>query len=229
MNEKISCYLCGEGIHPDVLTREHVPPAQFFPKKARKFNNLQLMTLPARNTDYSKDEEYFRTSVGVIANDRPIGKELFIEIQKQLNRGEAKGLRKRILGEFSSTISDRIHLPPRTMLKSIDSKRMYRVAWKIFRGAYFYDNGRFLNEDLDRRIWLVSETIPDQQHLEPLRKLAVSQPERGRYPGAFAYKYGESTPPGIVTFALLFWDQVMFIGLFHHSDCPCTDCSSKHT
>ncbi len=60
------CYLCGEKLTGNV-SRDHVPPKQFFSSDVRKHFSPKLLTLQAHqacNKQYQEDEDYFVHSLG---------------------------------------------------------------------------------------------------------------------------------------------------------------------
>ncbi len=226
-----NCYLCGQTISEKDLSRDHLPPKLFIPSEVRNVHNLnRLITLPAHkkcNASFSKDEEYFRLSVGTLGNENPIARANFRDARRGIRRPRGKGLLYKVLAEFSETTPKGLHLPGGKKLKTFETARIKRVIWKIIRGVYFHENNKALPPNCKLDLFLCHEAVINRPNVEELRKLTVGLPQKGAYPGLFAYRIGETVPPGMGLCGLLFWDSVFFIALFHLLDCPCGECPAK--
>lgn len=223
MQEKIDiCYLCGEALD-DEIDRDHVPPKQFYAREIRKKHKPNLFTLPVHsscNKAYQKDEDYYVHTIAPLAMDSYSGKTIWTDISNQFKREQGQRIAKMILGELHPS---GIILPFGKVAKKFDGNRVWRVVWKITRGLFFKETGRFLPEMTPRiyKIFSPGEKPSPEYDFVPHLK------SHGQYPGVFDYKYLE-VPDGKFHFwAMLFWDRIIkFVG-FHDPDCNCEICLSE--
>lgn len=138
------CYLCGK---PDPDTKDHVPP-----KCLLADSNANRVTIPAHracNTDFSKDEEYFRDLVGPTGLDFPGGDDIYWTTKKSWQRPQGHSRLKMIMHDAHP-----VELRSKTGLylgKAIDVRpdidRVNRVGLKIARGVVFHDTGASVDPD----------------------------------------------------------------------------------
>lgn len=227
---KIICHLCGNEILAEDKSREHIPPKKVFPTVVLIVNqnsiNLKTeFTHKKCNNSYSSDEEYFKCSVGIMTDpDKPLGREVLKEIIATINSKKSTKFKKLILNEFSGQSPAGVFFPHGHMSKIIDMRRVTRVIWKIYRGIHYSEKSEILSEKLKHEVFFCHPDATNFHQLKDLRELVVNLPQGGKYPGIFDYKYGETEPPGIGVFGMLFWDACMFIGMFHRKDCQCESC-----
>lgn len=224
----IICYLCGGPIlETEERADDHVPAKQFFAASLRSQHNLQLLTLPTHlncSSSYARDEEYFKISLGSVAQKTFSGRHLWRDIAQILRRKESQGLAFKVRYEFREQTDGGIYLPPGKVGKKFDPDRTSRVIWKIIRGLHYHHFGQFILEEIPHIVRLYD---PQQNQLESVKDVfqyVTQQPEQGKYPGIFAYKTVKSEPPGMFAYGLLFWDAMIFLGMFHAPDCSCNDC-----
>jgi hypothetical protein len=217
------CYLCGSPLDAAVeeIDVDHVPPRQFYSKELRSKEKLNLFTLPTHrkcNRKYQADEEYFIHTFAPLVMDTYSGRSILKELLKQYRTGRNVRLNRKVLAEFQKRPSG-LYLPPGKVVKRFDSKRVRRVVWKITRGLFFYENGRFLPEDTPRAYKIVSpgEKPPDEFFLIP-------ESTRGKYPGIFAYRFMKMDDIDFHIWAILFWDKIITLVYFHDPDCTCDGC-----
>ncbi len=226
-----TCYLCGNDIAKSDESRDHVPARLVFPESLRqKYNFDDLITLPthrACNTSYSRDEEYFRVSLGVHAEQTPVGRFLWKDIEKDFRKGNKTGLGITVRDEFSDQTPGGIYLPPGKTVKHFDGTRVYRVVWKVVRGLFYHRYNRFLSETTpyDCRVY-----DPQQIQLPEIQEFWRTMMNRdglGKYQGAFDYKLAQAVDvsDGLHACCLLFWDSVAFYYIFHDPNCSCKECS----
>jgi hypothetical protein len=224
------CYLCGDPIPRKERSRDHVPPLSFTPRAVRRSVKVNLKTLPthgACNRDSSDDEEYFRATLSELANAKPTGKALRDDVVEGLSKPESKRLRARILGESTDRSLGGIILPRGYRHKMMDAGRVDRVLWKLVRGIHFLETETRLSPNCLRSFALINEMMDKsrRESLEALRRLVVNLPPRGQHPGLFSYKWSETQDvKGMCAGAMLFWDSVMFLFLYHLPSCPCGTC-----
>jgi hypothetical protein len=211
--------------------RDHVPPQRLFAKSVRKQRAVQLDWLPthnACNSAYASDEDYFVTAL-VGQHGTEWAKAVFADIRRGVARGQGVGLIKTILGQFGKvTTSDG------TMLFALDANRANRAIWKIVRGLYTLETGRFVADLSYLNIEIVprseaDETLPGHLWFESVRNTEGL----GRHKAIFDYKWlGRYVDDGHVNvfesrgnfMALLFWDALIVLCMFHDTACRCHRC-----
>lgn len=217
------CYLCGKSIESD-SSDDHVPPKQFFVEKLRKQHNPNLLTLPTHricNESYKHDEDYFVFSLMPFARGSYAGDPLRKRILDACTRHpqQAKLLDK-VINEFDRRPSGLI-LPPRTVLKRFEGKRISRVVWKIVRGLYFFHFGVFIPEDSPTNCEIIPTDEKPPDHFFRL----LDGPSHGKYPGVFDYAF-KSYPEvhNANYWAMLLWDRIIVIFRFQFPVCNCETC-----
>lgn len=218
----VQCYLCGRPI-VDEMSRDHVPPRQFFPSRLRRTHNLsQLITLPTHETcnhAYKLDEDFFVHDIGPLSKGTFAGDRLWTDIRHRLGKKPEAHLREIVLAEFETRPSGLI-LPKGIVVKRV-KPRVHRVAWKIARGLFTHDLGRFLPEHTPRRFEVINDKMPPGDHLLPL----LAEKSRAAYPGVFDYKRISVSRPPFHQIAILFWDSIAWCISFHDPDCGCEKCA----
>lgn len=216
------CYLCGEVIDKE-FSRDHVPPRQFYSAEIRKLHSPNLQTMPTHiscNNAYQRDEEYFIHSIAPLVQESYAGKSVLRELTNQYKSDRNSNLAQKILGEFEQQPSG-IILPPGKIVKRLDPDRIWRVVWKITRGLFYHEHGKLLREDTPKTFSIVApgERPPDEFFLIPDDNV------RGQYPGVLDYKYRVFPEMNNMHFwALLLWDQLIMMVVFHDPNCECETC-----
>ena len=217
------CYLCGKTIDGR-SSKDHVPPRQFYSKEVRKLHSPNLRTLPTHpecNSSYQLDEEYFIHSMAPLVHESYAGKSVLRELLAQYEEDRNRSLSKKILREFEERPSG-LYLPPNRVLKRMEPDRIWRVVWKLVRGLFFYEHQRILAENTPRTIKVVSpgEKPPDVFFLIPDNQIL------GQYPGVFDYKFRVFPEMNNAhLWAMLFWDRLIMLTVFHDPNCDCEVCS----
>ena len=215
------CYLCGEPLDVDI-DRDHVPPRQFYGKEVRTKNNPNLFTLPVHslcNKDYQKDEDYFVHTIAPLAMGSYSGKSLWADLSEQYKRPQGRRIGQMVLKEFDKRPSGLI-LPFGKVAKRFDGQRVWRVIWKIMRGLFLKETGRFLPDGTPRTYNIFSPDEHPPREFDFVRNLS----SRGQYPGVFDYRYMEFPEKKFHFWAMLFWDKIItFVGS-HDPDCRCDKC-----
>ena len=220
MKNKIDiCYLCGKNLNENI-DNDHVPPKQFYAKIIRKIHNPNLFTLPTHiscNKSYQQDEDYFVNSFAPLTIGSYSGNAIWKDISKRLKRPQSKRLGLMILEEFDK----RIILPHGKIIKKFNGKRARRIIWKITRGLFFKETGRFVPEDTPNLFKFISVNEKPPKEFFYLS----STPSRGQYPGVFDYKYIDFPEINNLHYwAMLFWDRLIVIIAFHDPNCSCKIC-----
>jgi len=212
MKEQI-CYLCGQKIIGKV-SKDHVPPKQFYAKVFRQVRFPNLLTLPSHedcNKSYQDDEDYFFAALAGLNEYAQIHDWLVHDIRKKIWRDKAQGLRQTILSEFASTVSG-IYLPNSLVAKEFDRNRADRVVWKIVRGLCYHHYSRVLPHNARHGIgyWQVQEEPPKlyRDHL-------METPVLGEYKEVFMYRFNRVRNKDSLSamWALIFWQSIVAIVL----------------
>ena len=223
MENKIDiCYLCGKKLKGNI-DDDHVPPKQFYAKSIRKMHNPNLFTLPTHtscNKSYQMDEDYFVQSLAPLAIGSYSGTSIWKDISQRMKRPESQKINMMILKEFDQ----RIILPNNKIIKRFDGKRSRRIIWKITRGLFFKETGRFLPENTPRLFKFIS--VDEKPPPEFLYYISTS-PSRGQYPGVFDYKYVDLPEYNNFHYwGILFWEKLIVIVAFHDPSCSCAKCKN---
>ena len=223
MRSKI-CYLCGLPLDGEI-DDDHVPPRQFFAKILRKRFGPQLLTLPthkACNKIYQPDEDYFITSIGPLVMDASVpGRALWHDISKRIQRPESVGLASLVAKEWDEKYGN-IYLQNGKIAKRFNPDRVWGVIWKITRGLFFYETGRFLPKNtpkLFRTQFEVKGAPPDEF------SLVCGAPTKGKYKAVFDYRYVvDDKLNNFNLWAMCLWDALIVMVGFHDPACPCEAC-----
>lgn len=218
------CYLCGEPLDVDI-DRDHVPPRQFYAKEVRTKHNPNLFTLPVHslcNKDYQKDEDYFVHTIAPLAMASYSGKSLWGDLSEQYKRPQGRRIGQMVLKEFDKRPSGLI-LPFGKVAKRFDGQRVWRVVWKIMRGLFLKEIGRFLPDGTPRTYKIFSPDEHPPREFDFVRNLS----SRGQYPGVFDYRFMEFPEKTFHFWAMLFWDKIIIFVGFHDPDCKCEKCMGK--
>ena len=172
------CYLCGDAIDPDPdqdqlkLSRDHIPPKQFFPKQIRINENLNLEWAPSHkkcNNDYKNDEDYFFHSLyPLIANSNPgMAQTVFQDFVRRAHHPQTPALLREIFSNASQMSSGGILLPAYKVVINIDLVKIQRIAGKIARGVVFLKTGDYCPETniVDMRLCETVSEIPEMYQL----------------------------------------------------------------
>lgn len=219
------CYLCGEGLSEHV-SADHVPMKQLFSKEIRRQRNPDLLTLdthPDCNHAYQMDEEYFIHTFAPVVMDSLAGESTLRELIDKYHLGKRVRLSLQILDEFEDRPSG-LHLPEGRVLKRLDGKRINRVLWKIIRGLFFHEAGRFLPHDTPRTIIL---SAPGEKPPNVFFELAGGQ-DKGEQGDVFNYRYRQF--PDISNshlLGMLFWNRIIVTAVFHDPECECDKCTGN--
>jgi hypothetical protein len=229
------CYLCGNPItEGEEWNRDHVPPQRLFAKAVRKQYSPQLDWLPthiACNSAYASDEDYFITAL-VGQHGTRWAKAVFEDIRRGVAKGQGIGLIKTILGQFG-----KVRTADGAMLFALDANRANRAIWKIVRGLYTLETGRFLPDLSFLNIEIVPRSEADRRLPgHPWFEFVRNTEGLGRHQAVFDYKWlGRYVEDGHVDvfesrgnfMALLFWDALIVLCMFHDPACRCHRCREQ--
>ena len=220
-----SCYLCGKTITADeTWNPDHVPPRGIFATALRTQFDPQLEWLYTHagcNGDYQKDEDYFVVSLAGHVQ-QPAAQAVFRDLKAAAEKAHSIGLIKDAIGRFG-----RVESANGELLYTWERARVHRFLWKIARGLYTLETDRLLPERPLGHIRI----LPPNQGPEDLADItwfpAVRDTEpMGTYGKVFDYKWlgwkeGELRAHA---FAMLFWDGLLVVLLFHDPLCRCGQC-----
>jgi hypothetical protein len=225
------CYLCGMAFVEKNWNRDHVPPRRVFPSAIRRALTSDLLTLRthvACQQAFARDEEYFFNSLLPNALAGPLGPMLSEDFKALIARDSpAKKLSETIKRNFDTRPSGLI-LPGGLVVLRVDGDRLTRVVWKIVRGLFAVEYGRFLPEDTARKIEIVGpfdREVPE--HIIPL----IARPRSGHTLTCFGQTFADSNEvkewDGAVLYMCLleFWGCYLLYAAFHDPDCNCERCA----
>jgi hypothetical protein len=219
------CYLCGKVIAAgEDWNRDHVPPVRFYGKRIRTAFNPNLDWLPTHtvcNDGYKSDEEYFTASFAGHAKS-DTGRAVFEDFRRGVGKGHDAALIKAVIGQFGKVVT-----ADGTLLFQYDANRAGRIAWKLVRGIYFAETGRFLPEALPKHMILISpEKAKDAETNYPWWTLVRDTEPMGKHGAVFDYKWIGVLVDGGRGHALgmLLWDRLIILALFHDPNCSCGQC-----
>lgn len=207
------CCLCGKALETNA-TKDHVPPKQFFPSSLRKKGIPELITVRVHkscNKRFERDEVYFLNTLGPLAMRTVAGSALMRDIFEQGKRPQGLRIVEMIRKEFTASPGG-IHLPPGRVAKQFDGDRVRNVVWKIIRELFFVEKKMVLPEDTPVTFQFLANDDPAPPYLH----LIDQQPSRDRCPSVFDFKYTQV--PEVHNshwWALLFWDKLIAIVVFH--------------
>lgn len=210
------CYLCGELLDAE-KTRDHIPPKQFFPKVFRHANTTdQLEWLPTHrdcNRSYQRDEEYFVHTFGLpAAAVTPSGHALGHDIRDRFRKGEQRPLVTIVMNEFEQ----------RSNMKSFQSGRINRVAWKVVRGLHCLRTGELLPERPRIQGGFTCDKTPLVSRDLAVRLHAAGFHDQweGTLPTIFKSMtlVDEALDRTTYTYFLVCWEYVTYFLIFHMND-----------
>jgi hypothetical protein len=146
-NKKGQCVYCGQ---TTILTHDHVPPQNLFPKPRPK-----LITVPSCascNKNASKDDEHFRLWLVMRDSSKgnPARDDLFPLVWRSLLRPEAPGLATTFIKEPHRVVE---RFTPaglylgRAIPIEFEGTRLDSVARRITAGLFFHEKGHRLPDD----------------------------------------------------------------------------------
>ena len=220
------CYLCGRPIADDEpWNRDHIPPERFFAHVVKVQFNPQLQWLYTHascNSAYREDEEY---AIAVLAGHAksPVGDAVIDDLRRAIAKGHSRGLLKAIVNAFGTVTG-----PRGERVFQIETHRIHRFIWKLVRGIYFLELGRVLPEDTPRDIRVITPyNAPTDLPQIPWFPIIRDTEPLARYGNVFDYKWiGQRVDAGIRghMMALLLWDGIIVLILFHDPTCSCIAC-----
>lgn len=210
------CYLCGDAVERSSrdsdmgLSRDHIPPKQFFPQPLRKQVNPNLDVVPSHkkcNNAYKNDEDYFYTSLyPLVANGNShMAKVIVSDFVRRSQKQQTPAMLRKIFAGASGVSAGGIVLPRGKIEILVDEARIQRIAGKIARGVLFMARGVSTSESdiADMRLCEQETEVPEMYQLS----WRATQLE-GRYPEVFSYRY--FLFEGHYIISLLFWEAFMF-------------------
>lgn len=215
------CYLCGKPIaDQDKRSVDHVPPKMLFPESLRRERNFSsFWTVPSHykcNHGYSRDEEYFFYSLGLLCKGSTTGSHVAEKIIASTADDRRTGLHLKIRNEFVQDRQGRLR-------KTFDHDRIYRIARKIVRGLWYVRAGRreILSQD-----WRADFGLYDRNNRPPalIEKLMAENLEWGEYRDVFFFKAVSFTDEPAHAFMLVFWEWILITVTVHEPTCRCVKC-----
>lgn len=237
------CCLCGKpATDEDPITREHVPPKQFYPKSLR--GGLNLWVVPTHrscNNKHKADEEYFYHALyPLVANvNARMAGVILDDLKRRAKRPQTPTLLRSILQTSQTTTQGGIVLPPGVVRMGADQYRLQQVAIKIGRCLFYRDHKRVMpyenckdirlcerEEDVPELYtsnWAVSKVnVNDLVPLEPGGLVVVVDAEAGQaraaYRQVFDYRSAYIEEKQLHLYTLRFWEAFVFCMAFEEPD-----------
>lgn len=194
------CRICGER---PAVDKDHIPAKNLY-ALADRINLLRIPACAECNSQYSKNDEYFKRILLMsarIENDTPG----IIELREQLFRSFANPKQSKFNISFAKSISiKRIFTPSglylgREPVYFAEYDRMNKILDKIIRGLYYYSTKKILTNDYSIKSfgeeYLIhsSSAVRDNVRktiIEPLKYSTIH--EIGRNTFKYKYKLTES-------------------------------------
>lgn len=244
-NKAQICCLCGDPARADdPITREHVPPKQFYPKSLREGLRKSLWTVPSHrscNNKYKSDEEYFyHVLYLLVANLNPQSASIILgDLERRAMKPQSRALIQSIVRQAHNATESGIMFPPGTVRIDADKYRLQQVAIKIGRCLFYRDHNRFMPEDSckDIRLCESEDDVPElYQHswgsskvnateLNPLGQntiIVVEDAERGKPHSVshqvFDYRTYYFEEARLHFYTLFFWSAFAFCMTFEEPD-----------
>jgi len=163
----VVCCLCGKpATDEDPITREHVPPKQFYPKPLREGLNLWVVpTHKSCNNQHKADEEYFYHALyPLVANVNPQMADVILhDLKRRAKKPQTPTLLRSILKTARNTAGSGIVLPPGIVCMNTSEYRLQQVAIKIGRCLFYRDHKRVMPYEncKDIRLCEREEDVPE--------------------------------------------------------------------
>lgn len=237
------CCLCGKpATEEDPITREHVPPKQFYPKSLRSGLNLWVVpTHKSCNNKHKADEEYFYHALYLlVANANPRTADvIFDDLKRRAKKPQTSTLLRGILQTSQTTTGGGIVLPPGMVRLDVDEYRLQQVAIKIGRCLFYRDHKRIMPYEncKDIRLCEREEDVPEFYRLswelskvnvnslvplEPSGIVVVVDTEVGQAQAAnrqvFEYRSAYIEKRQLHLYTLWFWEAFVFCMAFREPD-----------
>jgi len=234
------CCLCGKAANgEDPITREHLPPKQFYPKHLR--NGLNLWVVPTHescNNSYKADEEYFyHVMYPLVAKTNPsMAKEIFGDLKRRAKKPQTRTITRNILKTVRKTTDNGIVLPPGLHFIDADEYRLQRVVIKIGRCLFYRDHERVVphdnckdirfcdREDAVPEIYRLSWDMSKMQGSDDVQDeiIVVADEKLGRpqgsYAEVFSYRSAYIAASRLHYYNLNFWGAFMYCMAFEDPD-----------
>jgi hypothetical protein len=229
------CCLCGKAATPDdPITREHVPPKQFYPKSLR--DGLNLWVVPTHQSCNNKDkahEEYFCHALyPLVANGNPqMARVILDDLKRRAEKPQTRNLLSKVLSTTQAISPHGLVLPPGIIHMSADKYRIQQVAIKIGRCLFYRDHQQVMPYENchDIRLCEREEDVPEQYKLSwELSKVNVNElvpsessgivvvtdakagQSMAAYRQVFDYRSAYMKEQGLHLYSLRFWEAFMF-------------------
>jgi hypothetical protein len=122
-------------------------------------------------------------------------------------------------------------LPHGLIVQRVDGSRLTRIVWKIVRGLFAVERGRFLPEDKARSIQIVGpfeREVPD--YIAPF----LGRPRHGHTPTCFGHTFTDSSEvqgwqqeAALHIWLLELWETHLLYAAFHDPNCACPRCTEE--
>ena len=211
------CVYCGKY---KVLTSDHIPPKNLFPKP-RPNNLITVHACKNCNEGASKDDEYFRLMLSMKDDvyTQPGVEQLWQTSYRGLKRPTKQGMVRSLSKNFQygpTYNQSGIYLGCKGTY-NVDLERLDRVIERIIKGLFFHHYGKPLPKEYSAKSFSVDGLIDHSVWKLPDTKLILKEIKRYRSinigDNVFAYKFFRLQEDENVTFWLItFYSRVNFLG-----------------
>ncbi len=198
----------------------------------RTQHNPQLDWLPTHtlcNSAYQADEDYLVVSFVGQAQSATGN-----AVMSDLKRAYSKGHSQRLIQDTIRRMGT-VQTSDGLIVFEYQSARAKRVIWKLTRGLYFREVGAVLPETADHSVLITNPTgaARDLLIVEDVYPHVRDTESMGSYPAVFDYKWlgvrGDDGAGRMHAMAMLLWDGILAVVMFHDPTCRCERCVERQT
>jgi hypothetical protein len=206
------CIYCGE---INTITRDHVPPKQFFPQP-RPSNLITVPSCARCNEGAQIDEDYFRaTFMFSDAGITPVGKKLWDQKLDKKYKNDL-GLRRKIAQDLEEVnlVTPRGLYIKRQSAIFPDSARLENVVCKIVKGLYYHE----FNEIIPSSVSIMAYFLQTQEERNEAFELDLQSGSRS-WPEVFKYRFKrDSINNECSTWLISFYECIIFLAMGHNEN-----------
>ena len=150
---------------------------------------------------------------------------MFNDWRRGVEKGHDTGLLKTIAGQFGQ-----VALADGSRIFNYDGDRAGRITWKLVRGIYSLELGKFLLEDLPKELILPDVRVhPQLDEKIPWWPYVRATKALGTHGGVFDYKWLCVTLDGarLHAIAIALWDRLLVFARLHDPTCSCRACVER--
>lgn len=217
-NDSAYCVYCGD---PNPSTRDHIPPKNLFATPLPS----NLVTVPCCvecHKGTSKDDEYFRDMLTMRTDtfDNQGVQQVLQKVFRSYLRPEKRIAFSRLvesIREFDAISKAGLHLGKKGTYK-VDKSRLDRVAERIARGMYWYEEKKPFPYDGMIKAYTVDALDLTGEKAEQMAKMLEHSKEKVIRLNTFKYIRAKSSLDYFELWLLVFYDRVQFLVFLRPGD-----------